>query len=411
VAVVCALTLSAGPAAAKKDREELEAERDANIAQLKEIAEQSEGVTNELADAYVALHTTELELPVAEQALKEADDAYVTAKRDHEKIAEDLAEAQQLQQDIQAEIVQAENAATEARLGLGEIARVALMREPLAQSDLMLLLGATTLEELDLSYMASDAVTRNRAETLRIAQEDAATNKNREARLQAVAADISRLEAAAHEAMIRAEEAKTAAAEAKQAVEMLMSQQKAQAQALEEELAALKEQEKQIQAIQAGVEADLKALAAAQKAAAPDGGPPLSPGMFGAPLTQLVLTSPFGPRVHPILGTVRVHTGADFSAGCGTSIYAAADGDVISTGNQPAWGNRTEISHGLVGNTSIVSTYNHQMNGGILVSPGDHVTKGQLIGQVGTTGWSTGCHLHFEIYEDGVPVNPVPYLS
>ncbi|MDR1293680.1 MAG: peptidoglycan DD-metalloendopeptidase family protein [Bifidobacteriaceae bacterium] len=410
-ALVCAVTLSAAPAVAKKDRDELEQEREANLSRIEEIGKQLEGVTDQLSEAYFELERTRAELPLAEARVTEAQDVYVKAKREHDTVAEDLAEAEALRAGIQEEIAAAEQRSTQAKQALGEIARVTMMQDPLAQSDFMLLLGATSLEELDASFIAADAVARSLAESLRLAQEDAATNKNREARLAAVGEEIAALEAELQAAVTVAEAARDEAEQAQAALQGLESQQANQAQQLENQKAEYEQQEKKIQERQALVESDLKALADAEKALAPDGGPPLSPGMFGRPLTQLVLTSPFGPRIHPILGTQRIHTGADFSAGCGTPIYAAANGRVIDTYFQSAWGNRTEISHGVIGGKSIVTTYNHQMNGGFQVSKGQEVTKGQLIGYVGTTGWSTGCHLHFEVYEDGSPVNPVPYIS
>ncbi|MDR0591912.1 MAG: M23 family metallopeptidase, partial [Bifidobacteriaceae bacterium] len=141
--------------------------------------------------------------------------------------------------------------------------------------------------------------------------------------------------------------------------------------------------------------------------------PPSTPGFFGRPLNSISVGSPFGWRIHPIYGTRRHHDGVDLSAGCGAPIYASAAGTVIFTGWAGGYGNRTVISHGNVGGQLMFSTYNHQLNGGILVSNGATVTKGQHIGLVGTTGASTGCHLHFEIgvgSATGV-VNPMNYIS
>lgn len=119
------------------------------------------------------------------------------------------------------------------------------------------------------------------------------------------------------------------------------------------------------------------------------------------------LTSEFGPRLHPILGYVKLHTGADYGVGDG-GIYAADDGFVVLAGYNAAYGNMTVLSHGTLGNASIATLYAHQSR--IIVAPGDTVKKGQLIGLVGSTGYSTGPHLHFEIRVDGTPVDPVPWL-
>jgi murein DD-endopeptidase MepM/ murein hydrolase activator NlpD len=82
---------------------------------------------------------------------------------------------------------------------------------------------------------------------------------------------------------------------------------------------------------------------------------------------------------------------------------------VIFTGWGGGYGNRTEISHGVFDGHSMVTTYNHQSQ--IATSSGASVNRGDVIGYVGTTGSSTGCHLHFEIYSDGSSIDPMPYLS
>ncbi|MDR1426289.1 MAG: M23 family metallopeptidase, partial [Bifidobacteriaceae bacterium] len=328
-ALLCAAILTAGPAAAKKDRDELESEREANLAKIDEISHELEGVGDKLAGVYISLKKTEAQLPVAQADAAEALDVYVKAKREHEQIVEDLKEAEDLQAAIQEEIVAAQDRAAEAKRALGEIARLTMMQEPLAESDLVLLLGATDLSELDATYIAADAVARTRAETLRVAQEDAATNKNREARLAAVADDIAGLVERARAALDAAEEAKVKAEDAQAELEGLIAKQQSDAQVLESQRAALEEQQQEIEARQVAIQSDLMALADLEKARAPDGGPPFTPSMFGWPLSSLVLTSPFGWRTHPILGTNRMHTGADFSAACGTPIYVTADGTVI----------------------------------------------------------------------------------
>lgn len=118
-----------------------------------------------------------------------------------------------------------------------------------------------------------------------------------------------------------------------------------------------------------------------------------------------VITSPFGSRVHPIFGTTRNHYGIDFNGSRGDPISAAASGVVLSAGWMSGYGNTVVISHG----DGFTTLYAHQDE--LLVSSGDTVSGGDVIGRVGSTGWSTGPHLHWEIRIDGVAVNPAPYLS
>ena len=116
------------------------------------------------------------------------------------------------------------------------------------------------------------------------------------------------------------------------------------------------------------------------------------------------ITSEFENRISPITGKRENHNGIDFAAPGGTAIYAAAGGTVIDSRYSNSWGNVIQVDHG----GGIVTLYAHCSYRG--VSQGQTVSKGQLIGKVGTTGWSTGNHLHFTVYENGVAVNPRKYL-
>jgi murein DD-endopeptidase MepM/ murein hydrolase activator NlpD len=131
---------------------------------------------------------------------------------------------------------------------------------------------------------------------------------------------------------------------------------------------------------------------------------PSGHGVLAVPIPGAPITSGFGPRVHPIYGDVRVHTGVDFGASYGTPIHAAADGVVVSAGPLGGYGNATVIDHG----NGLATLYGHQSS--IAVAPGQRVGRGQVIGYVGCTGLCTGPHLHFEVRVRGTPVDPMQYL-
>ncbi|EWT00230.1 peptidase M23 [Intrasporangium oryzae NRRL B-24470] len=119
-------------------------------------------------------------------------------------------------------------------------------------------------------------------------------------------------------------------------------------------------------------------------------------------------TSGFGMRWHPILQKWMLHDGLDWGIPCGTPVYAAAPGVIIRAGwRASGWGNQILIDHGIHRGVDLVTSYNHLSS---IVTFGGSVRRGQLIGYSGTTGYSTGCHLHFGVYEDGIPVNPRIWL-
>ena len=115
------------------------------------------------------------------------------------------------------------------------------------------------------------------------------------------------------------------------------------------------------------------------------------------------LTSPFGMRFHPILKRTRMHTGIDLAASSGTPIRAADKGRVIFSGWKNAYGNTVIIDHG----SGISTLYAHCSS--LNVRNGQTVGRGDTIARVGSTGWSTGPHLHFEVRKYGKPVNPLNY--
>lgn len=132
-----------------------------------------------------------------------------------------------------------------------------------------------------------------------------------------------------------------------------------------------------------------------------------SPGALAYPVDGYV-TSPFGFRTHPIYKYWSLHDGIDFGGGCGTPLRATAPGKVVSSSYSGVYGNRLVIDHGVLGGKGVATIYNHAS--GYNVGVGDQVETGQVIGFVGSTGWSTGCHLHFTVMANGQAVDPMNWL-
>lgn len=122
------------------------------------------------------------------------------------------------------------------------------------------------------------------------------------------------------------------------------------------------------------------------------------------PLEGAALTSSFGMRNHPVLGGRRQHHGIDLAAPTGTPVYATADGVVSRADWYSSYGLYISVEHGA----SMQTRYAHLSR--LAVAAGDSVKKGDLIGYVGSTGRSTGPHLHYEVRVEGLAVNPIPYM-
>jgi murein DD-endopeptidase MepM/ murein hydrolase activator NlpD len=119
------------------------------------------------------------------------------------------------------------------------------------------------------------------------------------------------------------------------------------------------------------------------------------------------ISSNFGYRTHPIYNIVKLHAGTDLAGGCGIPIYAARGGQVVYAGWNGGYGNFILISHG----DGISTGYAHIATGKTFVRYGEQVSTGTHIADVGSTGGSTGCHLHFEVRENGKATNPVPFMK
>lgn len=201
----------------------------------------------------------------------------------------------------------------------------------------------------------------------------------------------------------KAQEAEQVAAQERDRVSQLRTQADA-----EREQAAAAEQHEQaviedIRARKADFEAQYNAVQAQIAAMVSRGNPAPGNHRFIWPVNGPV-SSPFGPRVQPIIGASTMHPGIDIAVSQGTPIKAAGDGVVRMAGWNGGYGNFTLIDHG----GGLATAYGHQSR--IAVSAGEHVSTGEVIGYVGSTGASTGPHLHWEVRVNGNPVNPMGWV-
>lgn len=172
--------------------------------------------------------------------------------------------------------------------------------------------------------------------------------------------------------------------------------------ALNNDINELKRQEAEMEAAERQIQAQINAAlgTSSQSTVKYTGN-----GKFILPIASYTrISSPFGYRIHPITGTKKLHSGIDYAAPYGTAIYAAEDGKVLTSGWINGYGYTVTINHG----GGYVTLYAHCSK--LLVTAGQSVTKGQTIAKVGSTGNSTGNHLHFEVKVNGTAKNPANFL-
>ena len=429
-------------AAAEQKQQAREDERESLEAEL-------EHTDTQLADAVLELNQVEGRLPVAEAELAVAEGELERAEREAAILAQRLADAQLEEAKVSQQLQDGSGKVDGAREDIAQMAREEL-RGSGSASAIGLVTGAQSTEEFIDGYSVSSSAARIRARTLAELQDAEATARNLQARLSAIREVVTDLKRLADENVRSKEQAKQAAVERKAEIERLIAEQ--------ERLKARIERRKHV-AVQnmqdneqelSSIESDLKDIIRKQEArderlaqeqaereaqenaagggssgggssdggssgggssggGSSGGGSVGTLSFLGYPTASPVVTSSYGMRFHPVLQYNRLHAGTDFRAYCGTPILAAADGTVQYARYLEGLGNQVLINHGYSsGGSSVMTSANHLTS--FAVSSGQQVSRGQVIGYSGTTGTSTACHLHFELYVNGSTVDPMTWL-
>jgi murein DD-endopeptidase MepM/ murein hydrolase activator NlpD len=370
--------------------------------------------TQAVIDAAVALQTAQTDLEEAQRELRRATAAVATAQEAHRTAVRNLQRAVAAERVAAARIVELSRAQRQAQDEVGAVARAAYRGGPFSSASIVLR-AEDPVDFTDRIDQYSSAL-RNQGATLAAMAETAADLRNARAGLVAKRAERARLEALSAQRLGQTRTARRGAAEAKARVVRRVAQRSAAVAALEatrkDDLAAYRSTLAASKAVADRLD-ELAALrtsagdASTGRAGSGDALPARSGVDFVRPGTGSP-TSPFGMRYHPILGYTKLHTGLDLSPGDGF-VYAAVDGRVAIARADGAYGNMTVLEHGRVGGQELSTLYAHQAR--LMVTEGDTVRAGQVIGVVGSTGYSTGRHLHFEVRLDGTPVDPAPYLA
>lgn len=297
----------------------------------------------------------------------------------------------------QTKLATAEGQVNEARAVLRDRAVSAYVGQPTAQAaDLMLRAGSMRELAATVAYLeamvasqksALDRYSKLRDDTVALREAAEVTKDQAMAQRNVVLWRVGVLEDARRQQDALRQE--------------VLGQEQAQSGLVEEVRARKAEFQAQINALKAESDAVGGLLRGVQGGQAVQ---PSGKGVLAVPLPGARITSVFGPRMHPIYNEVRTHDGLDFGAGTGTPIHAGADGVVVYAGPRGGYGNATVIDHG----NSLATLYAHQS--AIHVGVGQQVARNEVIGLVGSTGFSTGPHLHFEVRVQGTPVDPMRYL-
>lgn len=387
--------------AAAKARAEAEAAAAAKLA-AEQAAEEAHDAA-ELVKASQELAKAQADLVVAREALTTARDELAAAREQDAQAQTDLDAAVLAEERAARELADVEARIASRQGDLGRLARVAYQSNG-SMGEWAIVLSSTSPNQLAerLAFLQSVGSAGNAV--LADLAADRAELVNAQDRLSAARAEqeVRRAAAAAALAAVAAKEMLAEAAEKQ--VDAVVEARKAAFDAARK--AAVEDRRRyEVLVVQSGaLGARINEL---QARLAKGDDAPKGTGQFVLPGTGPV-TSHFGPRFHPILKYVKVHTGQDFGAGDGIA-YAADDGVVLFTEYNVAYGNMTVIDHGKIGGLRVTTLYAHQAAVG--VEPGDKVVRGQAIGVIGSTGYSTGPHLHFEVRVDGEPLDPAPFLD
>lgn len=371
--LVAALVSQAAPPALADDPQ-AELEKAQN--KLEFIRQQKERTKNLLADAYwqsqeaqVQLRNAEGDLAVANSQLAVLTNQLTLAEADLKKVDVDLAVAQK-------KLVQNKDRLSKRIRAINEEGRV---------NYLAVLFGSASFTDFITRFDMLKMVVRKDSELFSLVRKDKLELEDRQNEATARRNRLSDLKAQAElrrsTVAVKRDEKAAATTSLEQSKKRLQAQ-----------LTEYDQEEEKIQELVVEI----------QRKLARKGGKfaPIYPVRKPATITDY-----FGPRIHPILGGWRQHNGLDLGAREGDPVFAIEDGQVIIAGWNDAFGNLIVIDHG----NSISSWYAHSSK--LLVRVNDMVTQGQRIANAGTTGWSTGPHVHLEIRVDGKPQNPLTYLN
>ena len=402
--LVVALLSTFSSTARADERDDVASRQEESAAKVDQLKADLNGFDAALAQVYLDLEDLRGKIPVAQGQLDAANVRFEAATRQHQIAIDQLETAKAEQDRLDAEVKKAQADQARATGAIAGLAREMYRGE--VASPVMLAMTAKGTEEIGDRAVDADALARSQNKAMDEARNLEVTQRNRAERQDAVAARITTLEEKAQNAAAEAGSAQ-ASAQAKVAeLDSLKTRADAKAAEWESSKAVAAEQ---LNAWQAEYDATTARLAQIDEANRLNGIHFGGDGTFRSPLPiPLVVTSSFGWRTHPVLGTSNFHNGTDFASPCGLEQYPVAPGVIAAVTYVTAGGNVVYIYHGMINGDSWMSAHVHLDSSAVYV--GQNVDRSTVIGYTGSTGYSTGCHLHLSMMKNGVDVDPMDYL-
>lgn len=412
---VCCVTALGIPLARAMSTDTGDQKRQAD-AQVQQLQDALEGTSTALVNAFTAVQATAAKVSAAQKVLASAQQAEKAADSHNDDVAAKLAVAVANEARALETATANEQTLVETQSTLDNFA--ADVFQGGGSSQLSVALGATSADDFATRVVLAVTVTSLTTTAIDDLQNAKAEDAAQKSYLTAVRAEIVALKSQAQAALTKASASRATAQRAKASLVALQTQQTVFVRLLDARKTSEQAQLTAAAAEQARLQAMLVTQAAAARAAeSARATAALAAGQSYTPVTgstgflsypaNAPITSEFGMRFHPILHVWKLHTGTDFGVPCGTPVYATADGTVISAGWGGGDGNRIVVDHGIVSGVDLATTYNHLSAFVLRSGP---VKRGQVIAYSGDTGYSTGCHLHFETLENGQFVNPRKWI-
>ncbi|MGB8019905.1 MAG: peptidoglycan DD-metalloendopeptidase family protein [Candidatus Nanopelagicales bacterium] len=402
VAAAALLLVPLSPVTADTDSDKRRAD-----AALADVGSDLQAANAKLDEAIRDLDDARTKLPAAREELAAARKAAAAAAEADLKAQVELEQATAAAARAERERAEVEFQIKELQSRVGNLAREVYQNGALADFDLLITAASPT--ELSDRAAAIDAVSRVNNQTLARMASIRAELALKEARLEALRAQVEDKRERAGAALKDADKARDRAAAAKAKVDALVAKKAAALDIASSERARVLKQYKSVEAEQQRIAALLAKEAAAEAARLAAGGKmgftPTGRRGFVWPIPGVGVGQGVGPRTHPVYGYRSCHTGVDLGAPSGTRIRVTAAGTVVSNSSGGPYGKHTLVAHG----NGVYSMYAHMSRFG--AREGETLRAGEAVGYVGSTGYSTGPHLHFEIHIGAKPYNPMGWFG